>query len=474
MRKLLETVVLIFVVMSLVISTFLVRGTQASELASLAELVKRLKPSVVNVSTTSVVKGGGTPFESPFGGGEQDPFEEFFKRFFGDVPQREFRQRGLGSGFILSEDGYIVTNNHVVEKANDIEVVLEDGERYKAKVIGKDPKTDVALLKIEPKHKLPAALLGDSDKLEIGDWVIAVGNPFGLGHTVTAGIVSAEGRSLGLGPYDDFIQTDAAINPGNSGGPLFNLQGQVVGVNTAIVAGGQGIGFAIPINLAKSIITQLKGTGKVVRGWLGVLVQQITPEIADGLGLSEPKGALVSDVTPGSPADKAGIKRQDIITEFNGQKINDMQGLPKLVAATPPGTQVQLKLLRNGKEQTVNLKVAELPEEIAKAGGTGAQQIERNLGIVVQEINPQMQRRLGIEDSQGVIITNVDPGSLAHEAGLSPGDIILEINRKQIKNLDEYRKALDSVKTGQTALFLVKRNKNTLYIALKVEGNAKG
>jgi serine protease Do len=474
MRKLLETVVLIFVVMSLVISTFLVRGTQASELASLAELVKRLKPSVVNVSTTSVVKGGGTPFESPFGGGEQDPFEEFFKRFFGDVPQREFRQRGLGSGFILSEDGYIVTNNHVVEKANDIEVVLEDGERYKAKVIGKDPKTDVALLKIEPKHKLPAALLGNSDKLEIGDWVIAVGNPFGLGHTVTAGIVSAEGRSLGLGPYDDFIQTDAAINPGNSGGPLFNLQGQVVGVNTAIVAGGQGIGFAIPINLAKSIITQLKGTGKVVRGWLGVLVQQITPEIADGLGLSEPKGALVSDVTPGSPADKAGIKRQDIITEFNGQKINDMQGLPKLVAATPPGTQVQLKLLRNGKEQTVNLKLAELPEEIAKAGGTGAQQIERNLGIVVQEINPQMQRRLGIEDSQGVIITNVDPGSLAHEAGLSPGDIILEINRKQIRNLDEYRKALDSVKTGQTALFLVKRNKNTLYIALKVEGNAKG
>src|SRR5581483_10211653 len=238
MRKLLETVVLIFVVMSLVISTFPVRKTQAAELPSLADLVKRLKPSVVNVSTTSVVKGGVSQFESPFGGGEQDTFEEICKRFFGDVRQRE-----LGSGFILSENGYIVTNNHVVEKASDIEIILEDGERYKAKVIGKDPKTDVALLKIEPKHKLPAAVLGDSSKLEIGDWVIAVGNPFGLGHTVTAGIVSAEGRSLGLGPYDDFIQTDAAINPGNSGGPLFNLQGQVVGVNTAIVAGGQGIGF---------------------------------------------------------------------------------------------------------------------------------------------------------------------------------------------------------------------------------------
>lgn len=473
MRKSLEAVVLIFVVVSLVISTFPAWKTHAAELPSLADLVKRLKPSVVNISTTSVVKGGGSLFESPFGGGEQDPFEEFFKKFFGDVPQREFRQRGLGSGFILSEDGYIVTNNHVVEKANDIEVVLEDGERYKARVIGKDPKTDVALLKIGPKHRLPAAVLGDSDKLEIGDWVIAVGNPFGLGHTVTAGIVSAKGRSLGLGTYDDFIQTDAAINPGNSGGPLFNLQGQVVGVNTAIVAGGQGIGFAIPINLAKSVITQLKSTGRVVRGWLGVLVQQITPDIAEGLGLPEPRGALVSDVTPGSPADKAGIKRQDIITEFNGQKINDMQELPRLVAATPPGTEVTLKFLRNGKEQTARLKLGELPEEIAKSG-TGGQQVEQDLGLVVQEINPQMQRRLGIQDSQGVIITSVESGSIAEEAGLRPGDIILEINKKQVKNLDDYRKGIDSIKSGQTVLLLVKRDKNTLYVALKVEGNAKG
>ncbi len=473
MRRSLDRVVVIFVVMSLVVSTFPVRRTQASELASLADLVKRLKPSVVNVSTTSVVKEGGNPFESPFGGGEQDPFEEFFKRFFGDIPQKEFRQRGLGSGFILSEDGYIVTNNHVVEKANDISVILEDRETYKAKVIGKDPKTDVALLKIEPKHKLPAASLGDSDKLEIGDWVIAVGNPFGLGHTVTAGIVSAKGRTLGLGAYDDFIQTDAAINPGNSGGPLFNLQGQVVGVNTAIVAGGQGIGFAIPISLARSVITQLKSTGKVVRGWLGVLVQQITPDIAEGLGLSEPKGALVSDVTPGSPADKVGIKRQDIITEFNGQKINDMQELPRLVAATPPGTEVTLKFLRNGKAQAAKLKLGELPEEVAKSS-VGGQQIEQNLGLVVQEISPQIQRHLGIQDSQGVIITKVESGSNAEEAGLRPGDIILEINKKLVKNLNDYRKAIDSVKSGQTALLLVKRDKNTLYVALKVEGNAKG
>src|SRR5579885_336214 len=305
---------------------------RVEELPSFAGLVEKLKPSVVNISTTSVVRTRGfSPFSSsPFG--EEDPFEEFFKRFFGEAPQQEFRQHGLGSGFIISGDGYIVTNNHVIDKAQDIQVILADGEKYKAKVIGKDSKTDLALLKIKPKEKLQAVTFGDSDKLRIGDWVIAVVNPFGLGHTVTAGIVSAKGRVLGLGNYDDFMQTDAPINPGNSRGPLFSLQGQVVGVNTAIVAGGQGIGFAIPINLAKSVITQLKSTGKVVRGWLGVLVQQITPDIAEGLGLAEPKGALVSDVTPGSPADKAGIRRQDIITEFKGQQINDMQELPRLVA----------------------------------------------------------------------------------------------------------------------------------------------
>ncbi|HZX14148.1 MAG TPA: PDZ domain-containing protein, partial [Thermodesulfobacteriota bacterium] len=262
--------------------------------------------------------------------------------------------------------------------------------------------------------------------------------------------------------------------PGNSGGPLFNLQGQVVGVNTAIIAGGQGIGFAIPIDLAKNIINQLKDSGKVVRGWLGVLVQQITPEIAEGLKLPEPKGALVSDVTPGGPAQKAGIQRQDIITQFNGQAVNDMQELPKLVAATPPGKEVQLTYLRNGKEKTARLKVAEQPEEIAKSGIPGGEEVEQNLGLVVQEVNPQIQRRLRIEDSEGVIITNVDSGGPAQEAGLRVGDLILEINKKQIRNLDDYRKAIDSIKNGETALLLIKRGKNTIYSALKVGGNGKG
>jgi len=278
--------------------------------------------------------------------------------------------------------------------------------------------------------------------------------------------------SLGLGAYDDFIQTDAAINPGNSGGPLFNLDGQVVGVNTAIIAGGQGIGFAIPSSMAKNVIEQLKDSGKVVRGWLGVLVQQITPEIAESMNFKEPKGALVADVTPGGPAEKAGIKRGDVIVEFNGSRINDMADLPKIVAATPPGTQSEVKYIRNGDEKNVEIKVGELPEEIAKASAVGGEEVQRDLGLIVQEITPLIQRRLNIEETEGVIVTNVEPGSIAWDAGLRRGDIILEINKKQIKNLEQYRKAIDSIKNGDNALLLVKRDKNTVYVALKVGGTS--
>jgi serine protease Do len=442
---------------------------ETNELRSLSGLVKRLSPSVVNISTTNTTKLGMTPHQSPFGERGNDPFEEFFNRFFGDLPEREFKRKGLGSGFIISEDGYIITNNHVVEKADDIKVILEDGESHKANIIGKDPKTDLALLKIEPKQKLNAVTLGRSNTLEIGDWVVAIGNPFGLGHTVTTGIVSAKGRSLGLGAYDDFIQTDAAINPGNSGGPLFNLNGDVVGVNTAIIAGGQGIGFAIPVDMARNVVEQLKNKGKVVRGWLGVLVQQITPEIAESLNLSQPEGALVSDVTPGGPADKAGIKRGDVIVAFDGHRIEDMPDLPKTVATNKPGTISKLTFVRNGKEKTVDLTLGELPEEVAMSTSVRNNNVERNLGLIVQEINPQIQRRFRIEESKGVIITNVNPRSIGYEGGLMAGDIILEINKEHIGNLDDYRKSVDSLKEGQTALFLVQRARNTLYVALKIE-----
>lgn len=464
-----STLLIVLVILS---SCFLVVTTPSAytnQLNSLSGLVKRLTPSVVNISTTNTTKFGMTPHQSPFGERGDDPFEEFFDRFFGQLPQREFKRKGLGSGFIISDDGYIITNNHVVEKADDIKVILQDGESYKANIIGKDPKTDLALLKIEPKHKLNAVTLGRSNTLEIGDWVVAIGNPFGLGHTVTTGIVSAKGRSLGLGAYDDFIQTDAAINPGNSGGPLFNLNGAVVGVNTAIIAGGQGIGFAIPIDMARNVVEQLQNKGKVVRGWLGVLVQQITPEIAESLNLSQPEGALVSDVTPGGPADKAGVKRGDVIVALDGNRIEDMPDLPKTVATNEPGTKSKLTLIRNGKEKTVDLTLGELPEEGVVPTNVRNKNVERNLGLIVQEINPQIQRRFRLKESKGVIITDVNPGSIGYQAGLMAGDIILEINKQSIENLDAYRKTVDSLKEGQTALLLVQRGTNTIYVALKIE-----
>lgn len=438
--------------------------TRVEELPSFAGLVEKLKPSVVNISTTSVVRTRGfSPPQSPFG--EEDPFGEFFKRFFGEAPQQEFRQHGLGSGFIISGDGYVVTNNHVIDKAQDIEVILQEGgEKYKAKVIGKDPKTDLALLKIEPKEKLQAVTFGDSDKLRIGDWVIAIGNPFGLGHTVTAGIVSAKGRVLGLGSYDDFIQTDAPINPGNSGGPLFNLSGEVVGVNTAIVAGGQGIGFAIPIDMAKNVVEQLKGKGKVIRGWLGVLVQQITPEIAEGMNLKEAEGGLVSDVTPGGPAEKAGIRRGDIIVEFNGHKIEKMVDLPRMVAVTSPGTEVQVKVIREKKEMNVTVRIGELPDKIAGKG----EEVKEKLGLTVQEITPQITDQFNLGEEKGVVITGVEAGSIAQEAGFQPGDVILEINRQPIRSIDDYKSVVERLERGKSALFLVKRGQNTVYMGIKI------
>ncbi|MGB7291007.1 MAG: DegQ family serine endoprotease [Thermodesulfobacteriota bacterium] len=439
-------------------------------LQSFAGLVKRLKPAVVNISTTSVVSntsGQGFVFESPFG--ENDPLGEFFNKFFQQFPNQPFTQRGLGSGLIVSEDGYVVTNNHVVDRARDIEVVLEGGEKYKAEVVGKDPKTDIAVLKINPKRRLQAVSFGDSDKLEIGDWVIAIGNPFGLGHTVTAGIVSAKGRSLGMGSYDDFIQTDAPINPGNSGGPLFNLNGEVVGVDTAIVAGGQGIGFAIPANLVSHVVDQIKTNGKAIHGWLGVMVQPITPEIAEGMKLSELKGALVADVSPGGPADKAGIKRGDVIVALNGKKVDTVSELTNSVGVVQPGTKEDLKLVRDGVEREVSVKIGELPENLAVGEDKSQEVSEEKLGLVVQGITPQIADRLNLDESMGVIVTNVSPGSVAQETGFRPGDVIVEINNKSIKNMKDYDKATAKLEKGESTLFLVKRGENTIYLAVKIE-----
>ena len=436
-------------------------------LPSLSGLVKSVRPSVVNISTTSVIKG---PNMHDRFFGQQNPFrdffgEDFFEKFFGDSPKKEFKQRSLGSGCIIDREGYIITNNHVIEKAQTIKVKLIDGKEYDATVVGRDPKTDLALIKIDAKNALPSAAFGDSDNLEIGDWVVAIGNPFGLETTVTAGIVSAKGRVIGAGPYDDFIQTDASINPGNSGGPLFNLKGEVVGINTAIVSGGQGIGFAIPINMAKELLPQLKSKGKVTRGWLGVVIQKITPEIAKTFGLNETEGALVSDVTEDGPAEKAGIKRGDVIVSFNGKAIKEVDTLPKLVGATEIGKKAKVGIIRDKKSLEMEVVIGELKDE--KLQASKKPEVEKDFGLVVQNITPEIAKHLNLKDKRGVIVTDVQPGSPAQEGDIRSGDIIKEISRKPIKNIEDFKEAVKNVNIKEGAVLLIQRENVTFYTVIR-------
>ena len=426
-------------------------------------LAKTLRPVVVNVSSTlAAEKSSGVAPRAQ----KDDPFAEFWKRFFGETPRGPSRQQSLGSGFIIDPDGSILTNNHVVDHAEKITVRLADQREFEAKVIGKDPKTDIAVIKIDAKGALPAAPLGDSDRLEVGEWVMAIGNPFGLDNTVTAGIVSAKGRHIGAGPYDNFIQTDASINPGNSGGPLINLRGEVVGINTAIFSesgGNIGIGFATPVNLAKEILPQLRGKGKVTRGWMGVSVQAVTPDLAKALGLDRPRGGLVADVSKGGPADGAGIKAGDLIVEFDGKEIKESSELPTLVARAAPGSQARVKLLRDNKELALSVSIGEMKETEAAASPNE----KAGLGLSVQKVTPELAERLKLNRADGLVITAVEPGSPADESGLAPGDVIIEIDRKPIHTLADYRKALAEVGKDSGVLFLVRREGNSLFVALK-------
>ena len=439
----------------------------AGQLPDFVALAKKMRPLVVNISTTQVSEGRGAQqeFGNPFG--EDDPFNDFWKRFFGGpLPRGPQRQRSLGSGFIIDADGTILTNNHVVENAQKILVKLSDEQEYEAKVVGRDTKTDIAIIKVNTKTALTAAGLGDSDTLEVGEWVMAIGNPFGLDSTVTSGIVSAKGRHIGQGPYDNFIQTDASINPGNSGGPLINLRGEVVGINTAIFSrsgGNIGIGFAIPINLVKELLPQLRGKGKVTRGYLGVLIQKVTPEIADSLGMDRGRGALVANVSKDGPAEKAGVKVGDVIIEFDGKEIKDSGDLPIVVARTPVDRKVRMKVLRDKKELQLTVSVGELKDEevVASAPEKG------ELGMTVQRLTPQIAESLGLEKAEGVVVSAVDPGSAADEAGIRRGDVILEVDRKPIRNIDEYKKSLAGVRKGKGVLLLVRRGESTLFLALK-------
>jgi serine protease Do len=438
-------------------------------LPDFVDLTKALAPSVVSISSTQEVKRGG-PSMGP--GDDEDPFggENPFERFFGG-PRRPFKAKSLGSGFIIdSKNGYILTNNHVVENAEEIVVKTTTGKEYKAKVTGRDPKTDIALIQVKGEAvDLPQVKLGDSDTLKVGAWVVAIGNPFGLESTVTAGIVSALGRHINQGPYDNFIQTDAAINPGNSGGPLINTRGEVVGINTAIFSrggGNIGIGFAIPIDLAKEIIPQLKEKGHVTRGWLGVMIQKITPDIAESLGLEGTKGALVADVVKDGPADQAGIKQGDIIVEFDGKPVNDSAELPLLVARTPVGRKIEVKILRDKKPETFEVTIAELKDE--EEGQQGGGSSSEDLGLAVQTLTPDLAENLGIERNlKGVVVTQVDPGGPAGDAGLRRGDVILEVNRTPVKDVSAYKKALNAAGKGKSVLFLVRRGDNTIFLAVK-------
>jgi serine protease Do len=434
---------------------------------SFSDLVKKAKGSVVNIYTVTVIKPQipNLQFKGPYG--QNDPFNEFFERFFRDQIPKEYRQRSLGSGVIIDKEGFILTNNHVVERTEEIKVMLNNQKEFDAKIIGRDPKTDLALIQIKSNEPLPPLPLGDSDDLEVGDWVLAIGNPFGLEHTVTAGIVSAKYRRLGAGSYDNFIQTDASINPGNSGGPLLNTNGEVVGINSMIFQGGGGsigIGFAIPINMVKDLLPQLKA-GKVVWGWLGVLIQEITSGLRDKFQLTDQKGALVADVTPGGPAEKVGIKRGDVIFSFDGKEIKEMNDLPYIVASTPIGKIVTVEVIRDGNIKRFKVQIEELKED---------KELEeiieetRNLGMTIEEITPEIARQFGLSERTGLVIVDVENNSPAEEGNMYRGDIIIEVDQIPVYDLKGFQEKIRQYQKGDTILFLVRRQGNTIYLTLKV------
>ena len=424
---------------------------QNGPLPSFAELAAQVSPAVVNIKATSVAR---TDIPDQFFG-ENFPFP----RFRSPLPQQPqpFRRQGTGSGFVIRKDGLILTNNHVVENAQEITVTLSDKQQYKAKILGRDPKTDLAVIKIEPKASLPAAALGNSDALRVGDWVMAIGNPFGLSNTVTTGIVSAKGRTIGAGPYDDFIQTDASINPGNSGGPLFNMAGEVVGINTAIFSqsgGNIGIGFAIPVNLVKNLVPELETKGTVTRGWLGVTVQPVTPDLARSFGLDKERGALVGDVVAQGPADKAGIKRGDVIVSYDGKTIDDSVTLPGLVAATPVGKTVPVEVVRDGKTRTVNVAISRLNDQTA---ALNPQQDKSEWGLAMQNIRPEERRQMNLTGNEGVLVTAVMPGSPAATAGVQAGDVILQVNQAPVSSVEGMKAEVAKVKGDKPLLLLLRR-----------------
>ena len=446
-----------------------------------SELAKKVTPAVVNIASIHEISGdqegaSGLPFDFPQG----SPFEKFFKEFRNRMGQGKNGEgqphvaAALGSGFIIDPAGYVVTNNHVIDGADEVKVRLNDDSVYPAKIVGRDPQTDLALLKIDAKRKLPSVSFGNSDKAEVGDWVMAVGNPFGLGGTVTAGIVSARGRNIQSGPYDDFLQIDAPINRGNSGGPLFDLDGKVIGINSAIVSpngGSVGIGFAIPSNLAKTVIAQLRETGKVERGWLGVQIQKVTPEIASAIGLPDDKGALVAETTDNSPAAHAGIKQGDVITDFDGHKVTDPRDLALTVAKTPVGTHTTVTVWRDHAKKDLTVIAGEKPNhpEVASATPEGAFH-SKALNADLAALTPDKRAQYGIaDDVKGVLVEHVKEGSV-FELGLRPGDVIEQVGGTAVTTPHQVQSLIAKAKENdaKSVLLLIKRDNQNLFLGLKL------
>jgi serine protease Do len=437
--------------------------------ANFTDLAQKARPGVVNISTERTIKGGGQVFRHFFGepyGDRRSPFDDFFNPFGGRQGQ-EHKERSLGSGFIIDKEGYIVTNNHVVAEADEIKVKLANGKEFDAEVVGRDPKTDVALIRIKGATELTPLPLGDSEQIKVGTWVVAIGSPFGLEQTVTQGIVSAKGRSIGAGPYDDFIQTDASINPGNSGGPLLNLNGEVIGINTAIVARGQGIGFAIPINMARDVTLQLKEKGEVTRGWLGVQIRDLDESLANYYKLKPFSAVYVENVVPGDPADQAGIRSGDIIVSVDGQKVASGRELAGLVARIPVGQKSKIVLFRDGQKKTVSVKIAKQSTEEPKLAST--QGSSDDLGLQVTDISPEKAHQFGLdEDDRGVLVVEVENGSKADEAGVKVGDVIKGINMKKVESLKDYESLMAEVDKKEPINFLVRsRNQGSRGIQIK-------
>ena len=433
---------------------------------SFAELASKLGPSVVNIKVAKSVAEASWRMPEGF---EDGPFGDFYRRFFRDMPRQRrghFRQHGNGSGVIIDAEGHILTNHHVVEHAQEVTVTLTDGREYEARVVGRDPKTDLAVLQVDVTEALPVATLGSSDTLRVGDWVMAIGNPFGLSHTVTAGIVSGKGRIIGAGPYDDFIQTDASINPGNSGGPLFNMRGEVVGINTAMVPHGRGIGFAIPVDTAKPLIPQMVATGGVTRGYLGVSIQSITPDLAEALKLDGTQGALVGEVMPDSPAARAGLQTGDVITAFDGKPVATSQDLPGIVAETPVDQDVSVTVQRQGESLDLPVTVGKMHAETAQAtdrpeSGRG------DLGLYLRDRQADSRGDDDPAVANGVLVTRVQPGSPAAASGIRGGDVILQVDQKPVDSIAVVKQLLAETDEESPLVLLVKRGEGSFYIVLK-------